>query len=564
MPVRRNNLPPIGRPKGGRLGSRKEKTGCITCKRRKIKCDEAKPHCFRCTSTGRECDGYVGEPELLSSRHGLHGPGTYSHAPDLLYQSAISGNTDTPEERRAVDNFTQFGAITTASWTDMELWSRLIPQRSHTEPAIRYAMISMGWLLLSMQHPAEYAARKDGNLKNLALQSYGKAIQATLRCISQGRGDVLLSAMTCVLFFSIEALQGHEKEAVDLFGKGRKAMELQLQLSNHPQSGTMEEIVRAYFEPLFTRMAIQCAMFGIVPPASWDDSCRQSLHSAVPNPRKPIRSIMEAGMELSSLASITQSIIVVGARVKWEGDSIPTPKVWPGPTGNILDRLRDRQKVIDAALENWYERFFTFQNAYRRRPRSTRGDTIVASALVQHYTILRIWLGGSLVRDEMIYDDFHERFCWLVREAEASIALAEQDGGSMSFAFEMGVIPGLYITINKCRDSKVRHQALDLLRRAPLQGGPWNRDSIVRIAGKVIELEESGLDRGSDASESSASFENLIPEHMRIKRVKIHLRTVVDGIPGYLAEFVTLPNGLEGDWCITREFFDVHPVIQSK
>ena len=38
----------------------KVKTGCITCKIRRKKCDETKPACLRCTKTGRKCDGYVG------------------------------------------------------------------------------------------------------------------------------------------------------------------------------------------------------------------------------------------------------------------------------------------------------------------------------------------------------------------------------------------------------------------------------------------------------------------------------------------------------------------------
>ncbi|KAH7334171.1 hypothetical protein B0J17DRAFT_771207 [Rhizoctonia solani] len=34
-------------------------TGCYTCKRRKKKCDEAKPHCLRCIRSRRECEGYA-------------------------------------------------------------------------------------------------------------------------------------------------------------------------------------------------------------------------------------------------------------------------------------------------------------------------------------------------------------------------------------------------------------------------------------------------------------------------------------------------------------------------
>ncbi|KAF2822401.1 hypothetical protein CC86DRAFT_300457 [Ophiobolus disseminans] len=36
----------------------KVKTGCTTCRIRKVKCDENKPFCRRCVDTGRTCDGY--------------------------------------------------------------------------------------------------------------------------------------------------------------------------------------------------------------------------------------------------------------------------------------------------------------------------------------------------------------------------------------------------------------------------------------------------------------------------------------------------------------------------
>jgi hypothetical protein len=65
----------------GRKGNKKVKTGCLICKYaivprqsvdgllkhlkltdiiriRRVKCDEGKPNCQRCISTGRKCDGY--------------------------------------------------------------------------------------------------------------------------------------------------------------------------------------------------------------------------------------------------------------------------------------------------------------------------------------------------------------------------------------------------------------------------------------------------------------------------------------------------------------------------
>lgn len=45
-----------------RASKPKVRTGCTTCKIRRVKCDETKPNCKRCTSTGRKCDGYEFPP----------------------------------------------------------------------------------------------------------------------------------------------------------------------------------------------------------------------------------------------------------------------------------------------------------------------------------------------------------------------------------------------------------------------------------------------------------------------------------------------------------------------
>lgn len=46
--------------------------GCITCRRRKIRCDEKYPDCERCMHSGRTCEGYARYPTFLNrTSHGL-------------------------------------------------------------------------------------------------------------------------------------------------------------------------------------------------------------------------------------------------------------------------------------------------------------------------------------------------------------------------------------------------------------------------------------------------------------------------------------------------------------
>jgi len=57
-------LPPRGSEEAGGSGKRKRssrpkvRSGCLTCKRRHVKCDERKPFCLRCEKADIECAGY--------------------------------------------------------------------------------------------------------------------------------------------------------------------------------------------------------------------------------------------------------------------------------------------------------------------------------------------------------------------------------------------------------------------------------------------------------------------------------------------------------------------------
>lgn len=62
-----------------------------------------------------------------------------------------------------------------------------------------------------------------------------------------------------------------------------------------------------------------------------------------------------------------------------------------------------------------------------------------------------------------------------------------------SFHFEMGVLPPLYFTAIKCRHQELRLRALSLLRQAPRREGLWDREELVAVAERVIEIENPGV-----------------------------------------------------------------------
>ncbi|KAL7941994.1 hypothetical protein V8C42DRAFT_333282 [Trichoderma barbatum] len=58
FPVEPQSLVLTAKPRGRRS------RGCITCRQRKVKCDERLPHCLRCLNSSRECLGY-GNPQVF-------------------------------------------------------------------------------------------------------------------------------------------------------------------------------------------------------------------------------------------------------------------------------------------------------------------------------------------------------------------------------------------------------------------------------------------------------------------------------------------------------------------
>lgn len=88
-----------------------------------MKCDETKPECDRCTSTGRKCDGYVDPP----SRRAAASKSKANE--ELVLCSSINWEQGNSAERRAVDFFRRRTAPSIAGYFDADFVSTLLKGR---------------------------------------------------------------------------------------------------------------------------------------------------------------------------------------------------------------------------------------------------------------------------------------------------------------------------------------------------------------------------------------------------------------------------------------------------
>ncbi|KKY27451.1 putative transcription factor cys6 [Phaeomoniella chlamydospora] len=154
-------------PEGGN-GPLRTKTGCLTCRVRRVKCDETKPICIRCTKTGRHCDGYSSVP--ISRRE--------------LIARQFPDDNFTAFERKCFELFRLRTAK--AGW-------ELILQLSHLEPSIRHGILALG----ALHHECDIDTTS-------SLKAYDKAIQHTRSLQDPSK---ILAA--CVIFTSYENITGH-------------------------------------------------------------------------------------------------------------------------------------------------------------------------------------------------------------------------------------------------------------------------------------------------------------------------------------------------------------------
>ncbi|KIM96653.1 hypothetical protein OIDMADRAFT_88217, partial [Oidiodendron maius Zn] len=114
----------------------KVKTGCQTCRIRRIKCDESKPVCQRCADTGMAC-GYTHVFNYYNST------ANYGSLEPLGLQVSIPGTRD---ERRGFRYYVQKTGPELSSHYDTVLWENLLVQASLAEPALRHAIVGLGSL----------------------------------------------------------------------------------------------------------------------------------------------------------------------------------------------------------------------------------------------------------------------------------------------------------------------------------------------------------------------------------------------------------------------------------
>ncbi|KPM34494.1 hypothetical protein AK830_g12080 [Neonectria ditissima] len=208
-----------------RRSSTRARTGCSTCKKRHVKCDETKPSCLNCMKWRGYCDGYTESssadgpsrsetPATATSKNKPNSSAKLIHtkkAPLLIEEPTVNTICFTNSEQRAY--FDEWSTLSvqflSGGLGQSRLWTTTMPQLTLQEPILRYAAMAVGALRKAACEPDSGTGDPMDNKHSLnAIVYYCEALrmQSKAKPSKEGLRTAMLSSL---MFICFEAQRGN-------------------------------------------------------------------------------------------------------------------------------------------------------------------------------------------------------------------------------------------------------------------------------------------------------------------------------------------------------------------
>ncbi|EHY56027.1 hypothetical protein ABEF95_012124 [Exophiala dermatitidis] len=488
---------------------------------RRVKCDEAKPSCKRCTSTGRRCDGYEFLPQdaTASSRSTSLLPP--QAPPRVTFQHLYQPNSiskpfqGTTQERRIFHRFQYCTVPAFTGGSESGFWTKLVLRVGQDEPVIRNAIIALGTLHEDYQiRCGQYSPRllKEDSYQD-ALKLYGKAVhQLHQRINVYSPTNAKLAIIASILFACFEVLRRDNMTAVFHYQTGMKALIREMERSKdgsssltpyssgQPSKAIFQETPQSDMDEMlrvFARYDIQACTF------SKDEAWPLSTHV------DPVPLVLPTNLSLDQVRNHLDNLLVsVYQLVK---SDLRMFRYWPADSVPMQWKLQ-RQDAI-GIFDSWtpaLEEFFQSQ-ATQLSDADSRSLLGLRLQIKTAVIMLKTCIDSG---PETTFDAFEDDFEDMVSKVEQmTAALGMPEAGPLDvdhipFTMELGIIHPLFFVACKCRNWDIRRRAIAQLRRSGKEG-VWEGPIMAVLARRIMVLEEEGL-----------AYGDVVPEANRFHEIK--------------------------------------------
>ncbi|KAF7874539.1 uncharacterized protein EAF02_008516 [Botrytis sinoallii] len=491
----------------------KVRSGCVTCKRRRIKCDERKPECNRCQVFGVTCEGYgvrisinrrKPDPKPLLPRTDEVSPISLSpqssHSQQLSPHSSPSMRLpfqDESEERYFRTYLTKTSISVTWSRSRVfssSLWDRIIMQAAHDESYLREMLVAIGSFAESKDVQSRGYADEAVQMRVFAVKRYGLALRSmsvglSKLEISEGPRKALIG---CLLVCCFEWLLGndftaltHARSGVKILrqwlrnyrGKNYKAglcspdsrmiedelvqafLRLDKQVATFGDPGTSEEHKETIYESIGTIQDM---------PSIFPDLQEARLYLELIERRSVHFGYLAAECAAATAKKTDTSTAIIPTKGFKEENSLP----------EVVD-IRALKYEITQSLIRWTSAFDLFcSNIPPLDTDQLAGANLLRAQSIAMDIIMKIAPGGPPPDHQAIIPEYQS----ILAITEEILAETKDQRQLGNFKFEQGVIMPLHIAAKWCHDRTIRNRAIELLRSykdsdgEPMREGVWDSE----------------------------------------------------------------------------------------
>ncbi|KAL4903060.1 hypothetical protein BDW74DRAFT_56153 [Aspergillus multicolor] len=551
----------MDKPKSIRIGSTKVRTGCITCKSRRIKCDETKPTCRNCTRSKRPC-AYA------------HNPTGKPNLRIVVYTPRATFAT-TGAEKHSLDFFlaqmrTRFPIH----------FSQPVLQAAHREDVLAHAVIALGAMQQVFEFDDASAIGAWSPMATFAMQQYGKALRllrervnvaSNRRMRQPGAGaepDLIL--ISCIFFACFECLRGSTAAAIIHM---RSGLNLLKEYERDPRTGSI--IPRRTMRSLFTRLdnqliemrgsslsmseldeSLDVVARDPMPEddvhdalnALWNRILHGMLDSArvlakgeagTPGPTPSGATGMEMQMPQSDVRESMRQLhrTFTGLAISGETQAHPHPlshtQPGLGPDTHSNSYSQPPPHTNPYLPQNQHQNQYTTPYPPQQSQSQPQPQPCVHPHLTprpppqpepqpldygQDPDILRIWfLLSPMLLTSNTWDPadawgpHNDNFARIVSIAESYLSRCRTLNPTRrrTFTFSLGIVPPLTLTATRSKDMHVRQKALYLLSICNRREGIWDSAVSVQFALRTIELDQSVSERSGEVEDTDLAATRL-------------------------------------------------------
>jgi cholestenol Delta-isomerase len=518
------------KPKRTRKTHQKVRTGCQTCKIRRKKCDETKPFCRRCVSTGRQCDGYatniptkpriqtvtvvveqkppspspdsaidvsslVATPYHRSSTGSTRSSSPSSnHYLETLWRPPSTPLFSTPEDFYCFDFFRHRTGPEFAAYFDSSIWRSFILRACYLYPTVLQAATAVG----AVHRRWELGiSRQAFDFCGVAARQHKKTIACLKRDLHSGlsRESAEVNMITSLLLSVFETFQGNYEEALNQFTEGLKTLlkrqmrttrsETSYKIVNvgykslHELTDKLESVAPTYFESP-TNILSQPGVDEMLPIPRIFDNLEHARDVIITEGQY----IWDAWtqLELGHLHEFDTQRTHIARLLEW---SMAYAEYSKTPTCRVLPQHNRAAHLLKAYREALYLCLLT-QIAFHDPdgsliiPPCDPPETCTYHAACVDFTQRKKALNAHLSRILVLTEDLLDTDSYWGYEQH-------------SLSVDSGIGPPLYLHGKKMRSTKVRHQVTGFLNGSPIQKKLWDSLGIYTIAEKASSIEEHAV-----------------------------------------------------------------------